>query len=117
MHDIQPAPVDRKPSTGFMSAFSTISEKSLPSAPVEWIAIANTPAMGPRPKAITKISADTIPGTVRQNSRKRRTAKRRRGAGEVFSAAKKLSAKAALSRRRDRRRRRKIDLQGEDRNY
>ena len=68
--DSQLAPVERTPSTGFMSMFSTISENSLPSAPTEWIVIASTPAIGPRPKAITKISANTMSGTVRQNSSK-----------------------------------------------
>src|SRR5438309_11894521 len=65
MQDSQLAPVERTPSTGFMSAFSTISENCFPSAPVEWIAIASTPAIGPRPKAMTKINANTMPGTVR----------------------------------------------------
>ena len=66
---------------------------ALPSAPVEWIAIASTPAIGPRPKAITKISANTMSGTVRQNSRSAATTNRSHGAGEVFWAAKKFSAK------------------------
>ncbi len=78
------------PSTGFMSAFSTTSENSLPSAPVVCSAIASTPAIGPSPNAITKISANTMPGTVRANSSSRRTAKRSHGAGEVFSAARKF---------------------------
>src|ERR1700694_4257602 len=56
MQDTQLAPVDRTPSTGFMSMFSTISEYSLPSAPTEWIMIARTPAIGPRAKAITKMN-------------------------------------------------------------
>ena len=77
-----------------MSMFSTISEYSLPSAPTEWIMIASTPAIGPRPNAMTKISANTISGTVRQNSISRLTAKRSQGAGEVFSAARKLRANA-----------------------
>src|SRR6185369_6593179 len=94
MQESQLAPVERMPSTGFMSAFSTISENNLPSAPVEWIAIASTPAIGPRPKAITKISAKTMPGTVRANSSRRRTTKRSQGDGEVFSAAKKIQAEA-----------------------
>src|SRR4029453_8068032 len=81
MQDSQLAPVERTPSTGFMSAFSTISEKSLPSARVEWIAIASTPAIGPSPNAITKISANTMPGTVRANSRRGRTGKRSQGGG------------------------------------
>ena len=97
MQEIQLAPVERTPSTGFMSTFSTISENCLPSAPVEWIAIASTPAIGPRPKAMTKISANTMPGTVRANSSRRRTTKRSHGAGEVFSAARKLSAKASTA--------------------
>ena len=80
-----------------MSMFSTISEYSLPSAPTEWIMMARTPAIGPRPNAITKISANTISGTVRQNSIKRRTANRSHGAGEVFSAARKLSTKARIA--------------------
>ena len=40
-------PVDRTPSTGFMSMFSTTSANSLPSAPVVWIAMASTPGIGP----------------------------------------------------------------------
>ena len=94
MQDSQLAPVERRPSTGLMSAFSTTSENSLPSAPVVWIAIASTPAIGPRPKAMTKISAKTMPGTVRANSSRRSTMKRSHGAGEVFWAAKKFKAKA-----------------------
>ena len=97
MQDSQLAPVERTPSTGFMSAFSTISENSFPSAPVEWIAIASTPAIGPRPKAMTKISANTMPGTVRANSSRRRMTKRSHGAGEVFWAAKKFRAKASTA--------------------
>ena len=97
MQDTQLAPVERTPSTGFMSAFSTISENSFPSAPVEWIAIASTPAMGPSPKAMTKISANTMPGTVRANSSSRRTMKRSQGAGDVFSAAKKFSKNASTA--------------------
>src|SRR5882757_1904971 len=57
MQDSQLAPVERTPSTGFMSAFSTISENNFPSAPAECRAMASTPAIGPRPKAMTKISA------------------------------------------------------------
>ena len=34
MQEIQLAPVERTPSTGFMSIFSTISENCLPSAPM-----------------------------------------------------------------------------------
>src|SRR5258707_9498361 len=93
MHDIQLAPVDRPPSPGFMSIFSTISEYCLPSAPTQWIVMARTPAIGPRPNAMTKISAKTISGTVRQNSIRRLTAMRSQGAGAVFSAARKFSAK------------------------
>ena len=93
MQDSQLAPVERTPSTGFMSAFSTISENSFPSAPVEWIAIASTPAIGPRPKAMTKISANTMPGTVRANSSRRRMTKRSHGAGEVFWASEEVQCK------------------------
>ena len=64
------------PSTGFMSMFSTTSANSLPSAPMVWMAMASTPAIGPSPKAITNISAKTSSGTVRQNSQKRRTSMR-----------------------------------------
>jgi hypothetical protein len=94
MQESQLAPVERTPSTGFMSAFSTISENNFPSAPAECTAIASTPAIGPRPKAMTKISANTMPGTVRANSRRRRTTNRSHGAGDVFCAAKKFSTKA-----------------------
>ena len=93
----QLAPVERTPSTGFMSMFSTISENSLPSAPAEWMAMARTPAIGPRPNAMTKISANTIDGTVRQNSSPRRTTKRSHGIGAVFCAARKFSAKASTA--------------------
>ena len=57
-----------------MSMFSVVSKNCLPSAPALWIAIASTPGSGPRPKATTKISANTTSGTVRQNSSKRRAA-------------------------------------------
>ena len=66
------APVAVAPSTGFMSMFSTTSANSLPSAPMVWMASASTPGIGPRPNATTNSSANTISGTVRQNSRKRR---------------------------------------------
>ena len=59
-----------------MSMFSTTSANSLPSAPSVWMTTASTPAIGPRPKAITNIRAKTSCGTVRQSSQKRRTAKR-----------------------------------------
>src|SRR5947199_312538 len=39
MQESQLAPVERTPSTGFMSAFSTISENNFPSAPAECTAI------------------------------------------------------------------------------
>src|SRR5215468_9234477 len=46
------------------------------------MAIANTPAIGPSPNAMTKIRANTIDGTVRANSSARRTTKRSHGAGK-----------------------------------
>ena len=98
MQDSQLAPVERTPSTGFMSTFSTISENSLPSAPVEWIAIASTPAIGPSPKAMTKISANTMPGTVRaefQQAADDEAQPRRRR--RCFAAAKKFSANASTA--------------------
>ena len=73
-----------------------------------WMAMARTPAIGPRPKAMTKISANTISGTVRQNSSRRLTTMRSHGAGAVFSAARKFSAK------RQHRARQRADIADQD---
>ena len=90
-HDEPPAVM---PSTGFMSMFSTTSANSLPSAPTVWMATASTPAIGPSPKAITNIRANTSSGTVRQSSQKRRTSMRSQRLGATLAAAKKHSTKA-----------------------
>ena len=55
--------------------------------PVVWMATASTPAIGPSPKAITKISAKTSSGTVRQNSQKRA-----HGEAQPAAAAPRLAA-------------------------
>ena len=62
------------PSIGLVSMFSLTSENSLPSAPMVWMAIASTPAIGPMPNANTKISAYTSSGTARAISSSRRLA-------------------------------------------
>ena len=57
-----------------------------------WIAIARTPGNGPRPKATTKISANTMSGTVRQNSRRRRVTNTVVALPVRFGEARKFSA-------------------------
>ena len=67
---------------------------------------ASTPGIGPSPKATTKISAKTISGTVRQNSRKRRPQMRTTGAACQVGGASEAKAESRRSRRaacRDRR--------------
>ena len=97
MVSTQEAPAARKPSTGFMSMFSVVSKNCLPSAPTLWIAIARTPANGPRPKATTKINANTTSGTVRQNSRKRRVRNTVVAPPVRFGEARKLRQKATIA--------------------
>ncbi len=72
--------------------FSTTSANSLPSAPSVWMTTASTPAMGPRPKAITNRSAKTSSGTVRHSSQKRRATRRTQRPGATLAAARKASA-------------------------
>ena len=57
--------------------------------------MASTPTIGPRPKAITKISANTTSGTVRHTSRKRLAQNRKVGDRTRLFAATKLKAKPA----------------------
>ncbi|MDR9954215.1 hypothetical protein, partial [Enterobacter hormaechei] len=78
-----------------MSMFSTTSENSLPSAPVVWIAMASTPTIGPSPKAITKIRANTTSGTVRHTSSRRLAPIRSPRDRTRLAAATKLRAKPA----------------------
>ncbi len=54
-------------SRGPGSVSSMASAKNLPQNPTQSTAIASVPATGPRPTAMTKSSAQTRSGTVRQN--------------------------------------------------
>ena len=63
------------PSIGLRSAFSIASENSFPNVPKSEIAIASTPANGPRPTTLMKISAQISTSTPRMVSSKRRARK------------------------------------------
>ena len=58
------------------------------------MAKAKMPGSGPRLKATTKISANTISGTVRENSSKRRVANTSQARSVMFLLARKHSTSA-----------------------
>ena len=64
---IQLAPTARRPSSGFMSAFSTTSKNSFPSAPIVWMLTAMMAGMGPSEKMARKKPAMTISGKGAQH--------------------------------------------------
>ena len=72
----QLAPTARKPSSGFMSAFSTTSKNILPSAPTVWMLTARIAGIGPSEKIARKKPAITISGKARRISSTRRVTKR-----------------------------------------
>ena len=82
---------------GRMSAFSTTSANSFPSAPTVCSAIARMPASGPTPKVHTRISAYTMSGTVRNNSSRRRNTKCAARFGARLAAAGKHSSSATAA--------------------
>ena len=65
-------PVETMPSTGFLSAASIASEKSLPNEPMSAVMMASAPANGPSPTTLTQISAHTRMSTLRMVSSERR---------------------------------------------
>ena len=89
----QVAPTARKPSSGFMSAFSTTSKNILPSAPTVWMLTARIAGIGPSEKIARKKPAMTISGKARTISSRRRVAKRNQRLAVRLRAAKKQSRK------------------------
>ena len=74
-------PAARTPSGCFLSADSMISANSLPSAPKSEVAIASTPANGPRPTTLIQIKAQISVSTPRTASKKRLIGRRKRADG------------------------------------
>ena len=77
-----------------------ISANSLPSAPKSDVAIASTPANGPRPTTLIQMSAQISVSTPRTASKNRLTGTRNQAAGTTLRAASTPSgsAKTAPSR-------------------
>src|SRR5882757_26001 len=87
-------PVDTMPSTGFRSAASIASEKSLPKEPMSAVMMASAPANGPSPTTLIQISAHTKMSTLRMVSSERREKKRTTRWAVTLRAASKASGKA-----------------------
>src|SRR5271167_4132808 len=88
-------PAARTPSCSLASADSMISANNLPSAPKSEVAIASTPANGPRPTTLIQMSAQISVSTPRTASKKRLIGKRSNAAATTLRAARMPSGSAS----------------------